>query len=199
MKKIVVICKGGFGNEMRDYINDTFSEASGYRLDRIQDLFPDEELSVQPDEVFVVANGDPAIKAKLVRKIQQAGGSLLSVIHPTCYVAKSATVGEGAILCPFAFVGPYAVLAPHVTLNVSAGCGHNARIGSFTVLSPYSSAAGAANLGEGVFLGSYAFVAPEKTIGNHSKLSAGAFALADVPEKSLAIGNPARVLTGYYA
>jgi UDP-3-O-[3-hydroxymyristoyl] glucosamine N-acyltransferase len=198
MKKIVVICKGGFGKEMQDYISDTFSDASSYRLERIQDLFPDDELSVQTDEVFVVANGDPAVKARLVKKIQQAGGSLLSVVHPTCYVATSATVGEGAILCPFAFVGPYAVLAPHVTLNINAGCGHNARIGSYTVLSPYASAAGAANLGEGVFLGSYAFVAPEKIIGNHSKLSAGAFALADVPEYSLALGNPARVLAGYY-
>lgn len=199
MKKIVIICKGGFGKEMQDYISDTFSPASGYCLDRIQDLFPDDELSVKAEEVFVVAHGDPAIKARLVKKIQHAGGTLLSVVHPTCYVASTATVGEGAILCPFAFVGPYAVLAPHVTLNVNAGCGHNTRIGSFTILSPYASAAGAANLGESVFLGSYAFVAPEKSVGNYSKLSAGAFALADVPERSLATGNPARVLAGYFA
>src|SRR6266498_2441047 len=114
MKKIVIICKGGFGNEMQEYLQEAFPETSGYRFDRIQDLFPDDELIVKPDEFFVVANGDPLVKARLVKKIQHAGGTLLSVIHPTCYVASSATVGEGAILCPFAFVGPYATLAPHV-------------------------------------------------------------------------------------
>ena len=109
MKKIVVICKGGFGKEMLDYLSDTFSADSGYEFERIQDLFPDDELIVKPDEVFVVANGDPAVKARLVKKIEQAGGQLLSVIHPTCYVAKTATIGPGVIMCPFAYVGPGAV------------------------------------------------------------------------------------------
>lgn len=199
MKKIIVICKGGFGKEMEEYVNDAFAVESGYRFERVQDLFPEDEFTVERDECFVVASGDPVVKAKLVKKIQAAGGSLLSVIHPTCYVARSATIGEGAILCPFAFVGPNAILAPHVTMNVHAGCGHDSRVGSFTVISPYCSVAGAAKVGEGVFLGSYSFVAPEKNVGNHAKLSAGAFALSDVPEHSLAIGNPARVISGYYS
>jgi sugar O-acyltransferase (sialic acid O-acetyltransferase NeuD family) len=199
MKNIVIICKGGFGTEMQDYLSDTFAADSGYRLGRIQDLFPDDELIVSPDEVFVVANGDPLVKARLVKKIEQAGGELLSVVHPTCYVAKSASIGAGAILCPFAFVGPGAVLAPHVTMNVHSGCGHNARIGSFTVLSPYASASGAVELGECVFLGTHAYVAPEKRVGHHAKLSAGAFALADVPDRALAVGNPARIFANYYA
>jgi len=154
---------------------------------------------VKPDEVFVVPHGDPAVKARLVKKIEQVGGQLLSVIHPTCYVAKTATIGPGVIICPFAYIGPGAVLAPHVTMNVHCGCGHNARIGSYSVLSPYAAVAGAAELGEGVFLGSYAFVAPEKHVGNHSKLSAGAITHHDVPENALAVGNPARIIANYYS
>ena len=199
MKKIIVICKGGFGIEMQVYLKDAFPESSGYRLERVQDLFPDDEFAVQPDEVFVVANGEPAIKAKLVRKIEKAGGTLLTVIHPTCYVASTATIGVGAILCPFAFIGPYAVLAPHVTMNVHSGCGHNARIGSFSVISPYASVAGAAQVGERAFLGSYAFVAPEKKVGDNTKLSAGAFALENIPANALALGNPARYIADYFS
>jgi acetyltransferase-like isoleucine patch superfamily enzyme len=102
-------------------------------------------------------------------------------------------------MCPFAFIAPGAVLAPHVTMNVHCACGHNARIGSYSVLSPYACAAGAAELGEGVFLGSYAFVAPGKRVGNHSKLSVGAIAYKDIPENALATGNPARVIGNYYS
>jgi acetyltransferase-like isoleucine patch superfamily enzyme len=91
------------------------------------------------------------------------------------------------------------VLAPHVTMNVYCGCGHNARIGSYSVLSPYASVAGAAELGEGVFLGAHAFVAPEKRVGHHSKLSVGAIAHKDVPENALAVGNPARIIANYYS
>src|SRR5260370_7096136 len=170
MKKIVVISKGGFGKEMLDYLSDTFSADSGYEFERIQERFPDDKLMVKREEVFVVPNGDPAVKARLVKRIEQAGGQLLSVIHPTCYVAKTATIGPGVIMCPFAYVGPGAVLAPHVTMNVHCGCGHNARIGSYSVLAPYAAVAGAAELAEGVFFRSYPFLAPKKHLGNPSTL-----------------------------
>lgn len=199
MKKIVIICRGGFGLEMQTYIQDAFPEGSGYALDRVQDLFPQDDFVPAPDEVFVVAHGDPAIKAKLVRKIQAAGGAFISVIHPRAYVASTAQVGEGAIICPFAFVGPFATLEPHVIMNVHSGCGHNSRLSSFTILSPYASVSGAAVLEEEVFMGSHAYVAPEVRIGARTKISTGAFANNDIPADALAVGNPARVLKGYYA
>lgn len=199
MKRIVIICNGGFGREMQTYVQDAFPDNSHYRLDRVQDLFPDDPFTAMPDEVFTVANGDPAVKAALVKKIEAAGGKLISVIHPTCYVAKTAFVGEGAILCPFAFVGPYSHLAPHVTMNVHTGCGHNGFIDSFAVLSPYASIAGASHVGKKVFLGSYAFVAPAVRVGDEAKLNAGAFAVSDIPAKCLAAGNPARVFPEFFS
>lgn len=199
MKKIVVICDGGFGREMQTYIGDAFPEGSGFVLDRIQDLFPEDPFVPAPDEVFVVASGETGIKAQLVKKIEAAGGTMLTVIHPTCYVASSAIIGRGALLCPFVFVGPFAELAPHVTMNVHSGCGHNAKLGSFSILSPYASVSGASELGEQVFMGTHSYVAPEKKVGAHSKISAGGFAVEDVPADSLAMGNPARVLHGYFA
>jgi sugar O-acyltransferase (sialic acid O-acetyltransferase NeuD family) len=192
MKKIVIICKGGFGKEVLAYVHDAFPHGSDYRFDRIHDLFPEEEFHPQPDEVFIVANGEPAVREKLTRRIEKAGGTLLTLIHPTCWVAKTATIGNGAILCPYSSVGPDAVLAAHVILNVYAGCGHDARIGSFATFCPYSVAGGAAKIGERVFLGSHAFVAPKLTVGNDSKISAGAIVLRNVPAKSLAMGNPAQ-------
>lgn len=199
MKKIVVICNGGFGREMQTYVQDAFPEGSGYVLDRIQDLFPEDPFLPAPEEVFVVATGEPDIKAALVTKIEAAGGTMLTVIHPTCYVASSAIIGRGALLCPFVFVGPFAELAPHVTMNVHSGCGHNAKLGSFSILSPYASVSGASELGEQAFMGTHSYVAPEKKVGARCKIAAGAFAVEDIPANSLATGNPARVLQGYFA
>ena len=65
-------------------------------------------------------------------------------------------------------------------------------------MSPYASVSGAVELGEQVFMGTHSYVAPEKKVGTRSKISAGAFALEDVPEGSLAVGNPARVLNAYF-
>jgi len=192
MKKIVIICKGGFGKEVLEYVHDAFPHGSDYCFDRIHDLFPEQEFHPQPDEVFMVANGEPSVRQKLTRRIEKAGGTLLTLIHPTCWVAKTATIGNGAILCPYSSVGPDVVLAPHVILNVYAGCGHDAQIGSFATFCPYAAVGGAAKIGERAFLGSHAFVAPKLTVGNDSKISAGAIVLSNVPANSLALGNPAQ-------
>lgn len=198
MKKIVIICNGGFGQEMQVYLKDAFPAPSEFRLERIQDLFPDDAFTPKPDEVFVVASGDPAVKATLVTKIENAGGVLITVVHPTCYVAPNAKIGAGAILCPFAFVGPEAVLEPHVTMNVHSGCGHNAHLGRYSVLSPYASVSGAAEVGAQAFLGSHAFVAPKTRVGEKAKLASGAHVMTDVPAKALALGNPARCIADYF-
>ncbi|MBI3132459.1 MAG: hypothetical protein HYZ13_14175 [Acidobacteria bacterium] len=198
MKKIVIICKGGFGGEMQIYLQETYPEGSGYVVDRVQELFPEDDFRPAPDEVFVVANGEPRIKAALVRKIEAAGGEIISMIHPTAYVAPNAKVGHGAILCPFAFVAPFAELEPHVTMNVHAGTGHNSKLATFVVLSPYASVSGAAELGTEVFMGTHSYVAPVVKIGARTKISTGAFAVVDIPANALAIGNPARVFPNYF-
>jgi acetyltransferase-like isoleucine patch superfamily enzyme len=199
MKRIVTICKGGFGGEMQIYLREAYPEGSGYVVDRVMDLFPDDDFRPAPDEVFVVANGEPRIKAALVKKIEAAGGEIISMVHPTAYVAPNAIVGKGAILCPFAFVAPFAELEPHVTINVHGGTGHNSKLASFVVLSPYASVSGAAELASEVFMGTHSYVAPLVKIGARTKISTGAFAITDIGPNCLAVGNPARVFENYFS
>lgn len=198
MKRIVVIGNGNFGQEAQIYVRDAFPEGSGYVLDRAQDLYPQDPFEPSADEVFVVAHGDPTVKASLVQRIEAAGGTMLTVIHPTCYVAPNAVIGRGALLCPFVFVGPKANLAPHVTMNVHSGCGHNAELGMYAVISPHVSISGWAEIGERVLMGTHAYVEPRKKVGARSRVSAGGLILEDVPEDSLVLAATSRTIAGYY-
>ena len=192
MKNIVIVCKGGFSKELIEYIADIYpSPHAEYRLKDVRDLYPQDELRIAPDDVFVVAVGDPMVKRSLVERIRGAGGGFLTLIHPHAHVSPSARVGEGSIVSPFAFVGPDSILAEHVTLNLHAAVGHDARVGSYTVMSPYAFAAGRASIADGVFFGAHAMVAPGISVGRNTKLAAGAICLRDVPANSLAMGNPA--------
>jgi acetyltransferase-like isoleucine patch superfamily enzyme len=47
-------------------------------------------------------------------------------------------------------------------------------------------------VGERTFLGSHAAVTPGKTIGAGSKVGAGAVVYRNVPDRHLAMGNPAK-------
>ena len=49
-------------------------------------------------------------------------------------------------------------------------------------------------LGCNVWLGMGAIILPGVTIGDHAIVGAGAVVTKDVPEKTVVVGNPARVL-----
>lgn len=49
-------------------------------------------------------------------------------------------------------------------------------------------------IGDGVWIGNRSMILPGVTIGNGAAVGAGSVVMTDVPERSLALGNPARVI-----
>ena len=139
----------------------------------------------------LLAIGDPRIRARAGTQVRAKGGRLASLVHPTALVVPSATIGEGAIVGPFAFVGPDARAGEGLVLNTYSSLGHDSAVGDYCTFSPYATINGNTELGHCVFLGSGAIVVPKVKVGGYSKLSAGAVATRDLPEGSLAYGNPA--------
>jgi sugar O-acyltransferase (sialic acid O-acetyltransferase NeuD family) len=141
---------------------------------------------------FVIGIGNPVIREKIRSVIVDDGSQLFSVVHPSAYVAQSATIGTGAIVSPFVFVGPMATVRTNSVLNTYASVGHDAEVGPSAVLSPYAALNGSAKCGCAAFLGSQAIVAPSIILGNNSKLSAGSILTKDTEDNCLAVGNPAK-------
>lgn len=145
-----------------------------------------------PEERFVLAIGNPALRWRLARELSERGASFETVIHPLAYVAATASIGAGAIIAPFATVGANANLADQVLLTYYASVAHDASVGPGCALSPHSVANGGSRLGTATFLGTAAIVNPGVSVGDHAKVAAGSVVYRNVPERSLASGNPAK-------
>jgi UDP-3-O-[3-hydroxymyristoyl] glucosamine N-acyltransferase len=115
-----------------------------------------------------------------------------TLVHPSASVARTAVVGEGSVVCPFAVLSDSSQLGRHVLVNYYSSLGHDARVGDFSVLSPYATMGGHAIAADDVFLGMHAVVGPRRKIGSRSKISAGSCALHDVSPDSLVFGVPGR-------
>lgn len=142
-------------------------------------------------KLCIIAVGDPRLRYQLMREIKASGGRLGTVIHPTAYVASTATVGEGTIICPMAFVGPFASVGRNCAINVHAVVGHDVVLGDCAVMSPGSDVNGHGGVGEGGFLGAGAIVSPKASLGAFGKLSAGSVLNRVTEEGFLMHGNPA--------
>ena len=209
---VIVVGASGFGRELLQYVHDAHRNTPDVRIKGFLDDDPakldsvDKVLAVgiigdtrtyaiQEGDRFIISLGDPALRRVLAERLSHRGARFVSIVHPTAYVAPTARMGSGCVIGPFANVGSHVQLDDHVLLNLYSAAGHDARIGAFSVFSPYSVANGGSTLADGVFLGTHAAISANIRVGAWSKIAAGAVVYRDVPEQSLAVGNPARAFS----
>ena len=204
MKSIVIVGAGGFGREVLQYLKDIHGSdpVKGFLDDNLTSVEPASleqrilgrisDYAPQPDEEFVLAIGNPGLRLRLANQLTERGARFISVIHPLAYVASSATLGTGCIIAPFAPIGANAVLSDQVVVTFYASVAHDAVVGPASALSPHSVANGGSRLGTASFLGTAAVVNPTCSVGNFAKVAAGSVVYRDVPDRSLASGNPAK-------
>lgn len=204
MSNIVIVGAGGFGREVLQYLKDIHGHdpVKGFLDDRQTDVEPASlnqrvlgtisDYVPEADEEYVLAIGNPALRLDLAKQLTERGARFINVIHPLAYVASSATIGSGCIIAPFASIGANAVLGDHVVVTFYASVAHDVRIGAGTALSPHSVANGGSSVGAAAFLGTAAVVNPGRQVGDFAKVAAASIVYRDVPERSLASGNPAK-------
>lgn len=201
--EVTIIGAGGFGREVFQYAHDT----SRFRVVGFIDDRQESELRIpnglpllgsiaayEPTagQRFLMAVGDPEARARIAKRVQSHGGVFETIVHPSSYVASTSSIGAGSIIAPFASVGASAVLEELCQVHFYASVAHDVRVGKYSALSPYAAVNGGGRLGECAFMGTRATVNPLKSVGDHSKVAAGAVVYQDVPDWSLAAGNPAK-------
>ena len=152
----------------------------------------EDEVQWKPGDRILIAVGEPVVRYKLFKRLSAKKLEFFTLIHPSAYVASTATIGQGVLIAPFSFVGPFTNIGDNIVLNTYASAGHDCIIGCSSVLSPYAALNGSAKVGKAVFLGSGSIVLPSVTVGENSKVSAGCVLSRDVEANSLAAGNPVK-------
>jgi sugar O-acyltransferase (sialic acid O-acetyltransferase NeuD family) len=206
MHDLIIVGAGGFGREIRELLPDCFPPGSfrlkGFLSSNPRDLDgydvaervlddPERYVPAENDR-FLLAVGDVALRKRLVLSLQSRGAKFVSLIHPTAVVAKTARLGEGCVLYPYAVVMNAAQLADFVLLNLHASAGHDAKIGRFSNLCPYATMNGFSVLEDEVFMATHSSVLPGCCVGWGSKVSAGSVAVRNVGPQSLVYGVPGK-------
>jgi sugar O-acyltransferase (sialic acid O-acetyltransferase NeuD family) len=119
---------------------------------------------------------------------------LVSLIDPTAFVSRTATIGAGCVLYPHSFVGYEARVADRVFALAGCIINHHDVVEQDAVLAAGVHLAGSVRVEQGAYVGQSASVRQHLTVGAYSIVGMGAVVTRDVPPRSVVAGCPARVL-----
>jgi len=145
----------------------------------------------KPESFVLITIGNNRIRQLVSQKISHKfGASVFShnIISPSVKISEGSMVLQGAVLN----IG--SVIGKHVIINTRAVVEHDCIIEDFVHLAPGSVVCGNCRIGEGTLIGANAVVAPNLTIGKWCQISAGSSVLEDIPDNSLVMGVPGKVI-----
>lgn len=212
MKQIVVLGDTSFAGIVAEYINSTdLGKVVAFTLDSafIQKrntfegfpLIPFEQLEEQYNpndfELLIVISSVSSVKHLNSIKFHEAknkGYKLFSFIHPTAFVANSATIGENVIIFPHAIVEPRAIINDGVFVRSAAYVSHETEIGAFSYLAPRATFSGKIKTGEHCFFGTNSTIRDNISIGSDVIVGAGATVLKDLSNEIVIKAAESKIL-----
>ncbi len=149
-------------------------------------------VNYEISEKAIIAIGDNSLRKKVSDRMNKKIWDI--IIHPSSIISKDMVIGEGTVIMAGAIIQTGSRIGKHCIINTGACIDHDCEIGSFAHISPNVSIAGGVCIGEGTHIGIGACVIPGITIGKWVKIGAGAVVIRDIPDFSVAVGNPARII-----
>ena len=148
---------------------------------------------------FSVAVGGARCRDRLELKtlLKRKGLVPLTIVHPSSFVAKDATLDEGCQIMAQAAVCTRTHLGNFVIVNTAASVDHDCVIAAGAHLGPGARLAGEVTVGKCAFIGMGAIILPRLSIGADAVVGAGAVVTRDVQPQETVVGNPARVYKRY--
>lgn len=121
------------------------------------------------------------------------GAVLTNFIHPSVDLSMTRWglgnyIQEGVITQAGVEVGD------NSSIHMASLIGHESKIGNSVFIAHAVSVSGCCEIGDGCLIGTNATVLPRVKIGKWSIIGAGAVVTKDVPDYSVAVGNPAKII-----
>lgn len=143
-------------------------------------------------EECIVSIGKNDTRKKVVEQL--ANAEFGTAIHKTSNIGSHVEIGEGTVVMPGTIINADTKIGDHVIINTSASVDHDCNIGNFAHIAPNASICGGVAIGEGTLIGAGATVIPLVKIGKWCTIGAGAVVVEEVPDHSVVVGNPAKII-----
>ncbi|MDO6605152.1 acetyltransferase [Arenibacter palladensis] len=176
------------------------SDAYFVPLDRYNVKFKSfytQDHKINPREYFafgVVGTKSKEIVYKYFKeKIGMTDTNFLNLIHPTAVLSNSATLGSGIQIGSHTSVNALSQIGFGVNIKNNCYIGHHGKMGDFVTINPGVTLSGLVEIGNNTIIGAGAIIRDKVKIGSNCTIGMGSNVVTDIPDDSIAYGNPCKV------
>jgi len=143
---------------------------------------------------FIIGVGDNKIRKKIHNQISEYCEFSNFVAHPASWISNYSEIGKGTVFMANSVINAGAKIGKHCIINTAAIIEHDCEIDNYVHIAPGAALAGGVRVGEGSHIGIGSSVIQNVSIGKWCIIGAGAVIINDVPDFSVVVGNPGRII-----
>lgn len=213
-ESIVVVGAGGFGREVLNLIraiNEAVEGEPRWSITGVIDDSPSDKnlaqldrqsvghlggvtavLSTSAPSAYVIGIGSSAVRRTIADRLDAAGWTAATLVHPDATVGSGVELGEGSVICAGARLTTNIRTGRHCHVDTNATVGHDSVLGDFVRLNPASSVSGDCTIDDDVLVGVGAVILNQLRVGRNATVGGGACVVREVHEGTVVKGVPAR-------
>lgn len=144
---------------------------------------------------FTIGIGNPQLRYKLYNKFKDLGGIFTSTISQYAKIGSFGNViNDGSNIMTSSILTNDIKIGKGVLINLLCTVGHDCVLENFVELCPSVNVSGNCIIGAYSFIGTNATILPNVKIGKNVIIGAGSVVTKDIPDNSMAVGIPAKVI-----
>lgn len=140
---------------------------------------------------IIVSIGDCLARRIIVERLE--GVEFGKAIHSSAIISSNVKIGEGSVVMAGAILQPQVILGRHTIVNTGSSIDHNCLVGDYVHIAPHCTLCGDITIGDLSWIGAGTTIIQGINIGRNCFIGAGSVVIKDIPDNSLAFGNPCHV------
>ena len=187
--KVVVDVINSTNNKIIGVFDDNKQLASFQDIPFLGKLEKDNKVLKKGELIIAVGNNE--IRKQIVNNIESR---YFTILHNNCFISPYSQIGIGTVVMQYVSINSNAKIGNHCILNTSSVVEHDCIVEDFVHISPNATLTGNVKVGEGTHIGAGAVIIPNIKIGKWCVIGAGSVVIENVPDYSVVVGNPAKII-----
>ena len=200
MNKLIIVGASGHGKVVADiallngydeiyFVDDNSNINSLGNYEVIGSFDSIFDLAANEYDVFV-GIGNASVRQRMQNQLEQKGYNVVTLIHPSAFVARDVKIGVGTVVMAGAVVNAGSVIGKGCIINTSSSVDHDNNIGDYVHVSVAAHTAGTVSVGTNTWIGIGAVISNNISISRDVTIGAGAVVVKDICESGTYVGVP---------